>query len=309
MLSECFVVVWLCVQEHFSEKVVRIAYACYIAPPICPSLSLFLPNSFISLSLFNKALIHCLPIKAYIHAANYQWHDSFGFVFVRLNCALPFPSFHFDIATENQLPFNATYNEYVKDVTRDSSLATRSLSHLTCRPCHMWDTTVSYLTMKVQCLKTDMRLSHTNTYLSHTVTVICRDSTQLLVWPTANKKNQWIVCSIKVCNRVTKKFLPIHPTSCCPPHGSQSLSCGKNSNTALKQRQTKKHSHVNTYIECENVCMRLYKINIDKYRLSFQQINSINPFELTYVFLTKPNVAKLPKQYCYYYYGKSLAKV
>lgn len=52
---------WLCVRKHFPTNAAHNTNACCITTPIRPSLSPSLPNSnsFISLSLFNKAPIHC----------------------------------------------------------------------------------------------------------------------------------------------------------------------------------------------------------------------------------------------------------
>lgn len=62
---------WLCVRKHFPTNAAHNTYACCITTPIHPSLSLSLPNSnsFISLSLLNKAPIHC-PANQSLHSCS-----------------------------------------------------------------------------------------------------------------------------------------------------------------------------------------------------------------------------------------------
>lgn len=66
-----------------------------------------LTQTLSSLSFFLSSTKHrftVLPIKAYIHSANYQWHDSFGLVPVPLISPLPFPSsFSLEEPTENRI--------------------------------------------------------------------------------------------------------------------------------------------------------------------------------------------------------------
>lgn len=98
-----------------------------------PSVNLCLLSSLTQTlsSLFLSSTKHqftVLPIKAYIHAANYQWHDSFDLVLV------PFILFHplsLEWPPKTRLPFNVTYG-----VFRFLPIAHffRSLSHFTCRP-------------------------------------------------------------------------------------------------------------------------------------------------------------------------------
>lgn len=59
---------------------------------LLPSLIQTLSSLFFSKT---KQQFTVLPIKAYIHAANYQWHDSFGLDPLHLISPLPFPSSQF----------------------------------------------------------------------------------------------------------------------------------------------------------------------------------------------------------------------
>lgn len=63
------VCLWSCVRKHFPTNAAHNAYAFCITTPIRPSLSPSLPNSnsFISLSAFNKAPIHC-PANQSLHS-------------------------------------------------------------------------------------------------------------------------------------------------------------------------------------------------------------------------------------------------
>lgn len=61
----------VCVRKRFPTNAAHNTFACYITTPIRPSLSPSLPNlnSFISLSLFNKAPIHC-PANQSLHSCS-----------------------------------------------------------------------------------------------------------------------------------------------------------------------------------------------------------------------------------------------
>lgn len=62
---------WSCVRKHFPTNAAHNTYACSITTPIRPSLSPSLPNpkSFISLSLVDKAPIHC-PANQSLHSCS-----------------------------------------------------------------------------------------------------------------------------------------------------------------------------------------------------------------------------------------------
>ncbi len=70
VLCVCLLVSVVVCAEAFSNKCSN-TYACCITTPIRPSLSPSLPNSnsFISLSLFNKAPIHC-PANQSLHSCS-----------------------------------------------------------------------------------------------------------------------------------------------------------------------------------------------------------------------------------------------
>lgn len=83
--------------EAFSNKCSTQYMHATLQPPsvhlrLLPSLTQTLSSLFLSST---KHQFSVLPIKAYIHAANYEWHDSFGLVPVPLISPLPFPSSYF----------------------------------------------------------------------------------------------------------------------------------------------------------------------------------------------------------------------
>lgn len=83
---------------------------------LLPSLTQSLSSLFLSST---KHQFTVLPIKAHIHAANYQWHDSFGLVPVPLISPLPF-SISLEGPLKARLPVNVTNT--VLGLTRDPCL-------------------------------------------------------------------------------------------------------------------------------------------------------------------------------------------
>lgn len=79
--------------------------------------SLFLPTT--------KQQFTVLPIKAYIHLGNYQWHDSFDLEPLHLISHLPFSKkklkkkiFHFHLLSlEARLSFSVTWKTWVDKIT------------------------------------------------------------------------------------------------------------------------------------------------------------------------------------------------
>lgn len=127
---------WLCVRKHFPTNAAHNTYACNITTPIRPSLSPSLPNpkSFISLSLFNKAPIHC--------PANQSLHSCSQLSMTQFIWPGPCPShqpssfFHlFGRATESQITIQC-HMQCIGAYKRFLPVATslRSLSHFTYRP-------------------------------------------------------------------------------------------------------------------------------------------------------------------------------
>lgn len=105
-------------------------YVCMLHcdPPPSFTVSFFpWPKVFhLSFSLQQSSRFTVLPIKAYIHSANHQWHDSFGQVHVPLISPLPFSIWKSQLRVRFQ--FNVKY--------KVSRLLLIALSHFTCKLCH-----------------------------------------------------------------------------------------------------------------------------------------------------------------------------
>ena len=97
-----FVVV--CVRKHSPTNAAYNPYTCYITSPICLCLPPSLTQTLSSLFLCpTKHQFTVPPIKAHIHAANYQWQDSFGLLSI-----LHQPSSFSILSVEATLAFNVT---------------------------------------------------------------------------------------------------------------------------------------------------------------------------------------------------------